>query len=129
MNAVVQDVKSIAASGTDTVTVQVPATGKIPPSLEIGVAVRYTAVAGTSGISAAFSVSKDNGSTWQAAVETALVVAPAANTLGYGSKKVYINMPLKVDGIPVTAVKVVCTNLDGTNAAAVAILSDNPTLF
>lgn len=117
----VLDVKQIALSGTDTVTYVLPTSGPLPQSVTVGLDVKYAAVAATSGISAAFSVSKDGGTTWVAAVESALVVAPAATVLGHGEKKIVISGPNKLETTPITAIKVVATNLDATNAAAVAI--------
>lgn len=125
MTSTVQDVKSIALSGTDTITVTLPTTGKVPVSLKVGAAARYAAVAGTSGLSLAFSYSNDGGNTWTAAPETALVVAPAANTLGYGEKKLCLVGPNKQSSVVgINAVKIVATNLDGTNAVVAAIVTE-----
>lgn len=123
MVSTVQDVKSIAASGTDVITVSLPSTGGIPQSLTVGLAAKYAAVSGTSGVTAAFQVSKD-GTNWVASAVSGFEVAPAANALGYGEKKIFINGPLKLDGIPIVAVKITLTNTDAANAAVVGLVTE-----
>lgn len=123
MTSTVQDVKSIAASGTDVYTLTIPTTGPVPVSAKFGLAVKYAAVAATTGVTLSFQVSKD-GTNFVSAALPSFTVAPAANALGYGESKMYLVGPNKLDTIPIVAVKVTATNLDGTNAAVVALLSE-----
>lgn len=128
MTSQVLAAQSVAASGNTNATITLPSTGNVPVSCEVGVAVKYAAVAGTSGIQLSFQISSD-GSTFTAAAETNMTVAPAAGALGFGSKIVRLNGPLTLNTKPIVAIKVTATNLDATNAASIAILSETSDLI
>lgn len=125
LSSTVQAAQSLAASGTKSITIPVSATGGVAQSLTIGVSATYAAVSATaSGIQAAFQISSD-GSSFTNAAESNLVVAPAATVLGQGQQTIVLNGPQKKNITPVVAVKVNLTNLDGTNAANIAVLSES----
>lgn len=126
MNSVIQDVKSIALSGTDVITVAPPETGVLSEYFDVQVAVKYAAVAGTSGVTASFQISPDGGTTWQAAALPSITMAPAANVMGVGNARIYLRGVKKMDTIPITAIKVTLTNLDATNAVVAAVATESP---
>lgn len=110
---------SVALSGTASVTIPVPKGTQI---LTVRLSAQYAAVAGTSGMQAAFQTSTD-GSTYGAAGETNLVVAPAATVLGSAATTFRLGQdPFRLDNPSnLNSIKVNLTNLDGTNAAVVAV--------
>jgi hypothetical protein len=124
MTSTVQDVKSIALSGTDVYTLTIPTTGPVPVSAKFGLAVKYAAMAGTTGVTLSFQISKDGTNFVASALPSFTVIPTAVNTLGYNEAKMYLVGPNKLDTIPIVAVKVTATNLDGTNAAVVALISE-----
>ena len=122
MLAVLQSLKSLAASGNETVTLTVPNGTR---ALGVIVAAEYAAVAGTSGISISAQVSHD-GSTWVASNYKFANVAPAAGVAG--STEVlfaFQDDPYKLDANPIELIKLTITNTDATNAVAVAVLTED----
>ncbi len=114
----VQYLASLAASGTANVVIPV---AQGTQDLSIHVAAEYAAVSLTSGIQASFNVSPD-GSTYVASNVPTIKVAPAAATLGEATAVFRTaNDAFRADALPVEDVKIVLTNLDGTNAAVVAV--------
>ena len=120
MRASLVYLKSLALSGTDNVIVPCQ-TGNEYVALRLSV--RYAAVAGTSGISVTALLSNDGGSTFPTAITDAnLTVAPAANVVGSGFAEILSNRQGGSDLTETpTHIKFVFTNLDGTNAAIVAL--------
>jgi hypothetical protein len=124
MTSTLQEVISLAASGTANITVDLNSVGGVSQSLAIGVGALYAAVAGTSGVQASFQISS-NGSTFVAAALPNFVVKPAAAVQGYGEAKLAANGPLKLDAQPIVAVKITLTNLDATNGCVVALVTES----
>lgn len=111
---------SIAASGTNSATIQIP---QGTQNMTIKVSCEYAAVSATaSGIQAAFQTSVD-GTTFVAANEKNITVAPAAGVLGTGQQVFRLgDDPYRLDEPSrLNSVKVNLTNLDGSNAATVTV--------
>ncbi len=111
--------ESLALSGTASVTIPIPANTQ---NLTVAVSAQYAAVAATSGIQAAFLTSVD-GTTFVAANEKNITVAPAATVLGQGKVTFRLGSdPYRLDEPSyLNSIKVTLTNLDATNAAVVAV--------
>lgn len=81
------------------------------------VAVKYAAVAGTSGVAVTFKYSLD-GSTYTASAVTGSTIAPAATVLGSAVYEIGVeDLPTRKDPGGVEDYEVILTNTDATNSA------------
>ncbi len=115
--------ESLAASGTANVVI--PVSGNTQ-EMVIQVGVEYGAVSATaSGVSVHYNLSTNNGASYVASAQAPITVAPAAGVLGTKASVLRLGSdPYRVDQINYpTDVQLVLTNLDGTNAAQVAVVS------
>lgn len=114
--------KNVALSGTASIVI--PVSGSVT-DLHAAISANYAAVAGTTGIQAAFQVSADGGSTYtNSNVSTVTVPGVAGVTETVEVKFGIMDYSMRKDALPITHVKINLTNEDGTNACAVAVLTD-----
>lgn len=122
MTSTLSGLLTLAASGTASVTVPV---GKCVQSVSVSLNALYAAVAATTGVQATFQVSNNGGSTYTNAAEGQITASGVVGTVESASQKVAIEGPLVKNTVgDITHVKVNLTNLDATNAATVAVLSE-----
>jgi hypothetical protein len=124
MSAVINDVRSIAASGTAAPVIQVAQDAQLAV---INVSATYAAVSATaSGLQATFSLSRDGGTTYTASATPAIVAAPAA--AGSATAQQIIRFgddPYRLDGDNhPDHIRINLTNLDGTNAVESVVVSN-----
>mgnify|MGYP001554744300 CR=1 FL=1 len=109
---------SVADSSSASVTIDVDG---YTQDIYVAVGVKYAAVAGTTGITAKIQVSPD-GTNFTDSAGPNLVLEPPATVLGTGELVFRTrNDPYRADGGPVSAIKVVLTNADDTNAATYVV--------
>lgn len=122
MQASVQYMKSIAASGTDNVTLAIPSGCR---SLAVKVAVNF-GHSSSSGLSTVVTYSKDNGSTFGASnVAIPLITAAASGEYEYETVISLRDNPYMQDSGPATHYKLAFTNNDGTYAAQTLVLMED----
>jgi hypothetical protein len=114
----------IVGTASNSITVAAVGTGTLlaavnNPTLTGGT---NSTVSATTGVTASFLISYNNGVSYQASNTTSFTV-PGIPLVTQTASRVYPqNMPQRVDGATVTNVLVSLTNLDATYAATVAVL-------
>lgn len=124
MQAQVQYLKSIAASGNDNVVVAIPNGCR---QLAIKVAANFGA-ASSSGLSTVITISHDGGSTYV----SSKAVVPLLTAAATGEVEVETAYFLRdypnqgpQDAGPITHIKLTMTNNDGSHAALTAVLTED----
>jgi hypothetical protein len=123
MTSTLSGLLTLAAAGTASVTV--PQSEEGAQSISVQVSSLYAAVAATSGVKATFQVSAD-GTTFVNATDGPITASAAATVIGTASRKIALEGALKTNTTgSIQAIKMTLTNLDATNAATVAVLSES----